>query len=293
MDDRFIPYIDAVNRRLVQLVRSSGAPELLEQSMSYSLMAGGKRLRPLFNILAHLLIAGSYEKTLDIACAIEMIHTYSLIHDDLPAMDDDSLRRGRPTNHKVFGEAQAILAGDGLLNLAFEVMLKNTMKYFEDIRLQLAAIGYIVNAAGVSGMIAGQVMDIHLEGAAASPDDLQYIHEKKTAALINSALMSGLITAGGSEKQMEAIGCFGKNIGLAFQIVDDILDSTCTSEQLGKTPGKDEQDHKLTYVLIYGLNKSREMAAKKTKEACDSLGIFGKKAEPLLYLAQQMLNRGN
>ena len=293
MDDRFIPYIDAVNRHLVKLVRSSGAPELLEQSMCYSLMAGGKRLRPLLNILAHLLASDQYEKTLDIACAIEMIHTYSLIHDDLPAMDDDSLRRGRPTNHKVFGEAQAILAGDGLLNLAFEVMLKNAAKYFENIRLQLAAIGYIAGAAGVSGMIAGQVMDIHLEGAAASPDDLQYIHEKKTAALITGALKSGLITAGASEKQMEAISSFGENIGLAFQIVDDILDSTCTSEQLGKTPGKDEHDHKLTYVSVYGLDQARKMATEKTEEACKSLAIFGKKADSLRYLAQQMLDRGN
>lgn len=291
MDDVMREYVDIVNRRLAELIRGAGAPELLEKSMSYSLMAGGKRIRPVLNILSYLLVAEQIEQTLDLACGIEMIHTYSLIHDDLPAMDNDDLRRGRPTNHIVFGEGQAILAGDGLLNLAYEVMLKSALRYPIKARIQLKAIETIAQAAGVSGMIAGQVRDLELEGKEATEQDVFFLHERKSGDLICGSVMSGVIAGGATENQMAAAEIYGRNIGLVFQIIDDILDATATAEELGKTPGKDEKNGKATYVSLYGIDKSKQIAKNKTDEACDALALFGENAKPLVRLARDLLKR--
>lgn len=283
-------YAEIVNLRLAELLEREGINPLLKESMAYSLNAGGKRLRPVLNILAHLLRADDYAQTLDIACAIEMIHTYSLIHDDLPAMDNDDLRRGKPTNHKIFGEAQAILAGDGLLNTAFEVILETIERYPDANMIKAASI--VAKSAGVSGMIAGQAADIAWEKQDISDEMLSYIHEKKTGAMITGALLSGIVAAGGSAEDNEAVKIYGENIGLAFQIIDDILDTTATDAELGKTPGKDIKFGKNTYVTRYGKEEAYRIAAECTRKACAALErTFGTRAAALIGIAQQMLNR--
>ncbi len=283
-----IPQVDA---RLKELFSRRDIMGTLRDAMYYSVDAGGKRFRPTLNILANSLLGGNAKETLDIACAIEMIHTYSLVHDDLPAMDNDEMRRGKPTNHIMFGEAFAILAGDGLLNYAFEVMLKNALDYPRNLNAHVKAMGEVAAGAGVAGMISGQCADIENEGQILTEAELEYVHRHKTGDMIKSALLSGLLLCEPSEVQIEAITVYGYNIGLVFQIIDDILDITGDSQKLGKSVGKDSKSKKFTYPTLYGIKGSMDIAKEKTREAQDSIAVFGDGAKPFVELADWLLER--
>ncbi len=280
--------VDLVDRRLETLLNERCEQGLLKDAMSYSLKAGGKRLRPVLCMLSAGLF-GDMGRALDTACAIEMIHTYSLIHDDLPCMDNDVLRRGKPTNHVVFGEAQALLAGDGLLNGAFEVMLAlaEKEKHLNAVR----AMAVIAGAAGVKGMIAGQSADLEFEGKDVDEQVLHYIHERKTAALITASVLSGAALMHASEDDLRELDIYGSCIGLVFQIVDDILDVEGDTGKLGKSTGKDKDSEKMTFARVYGIEASRRIAKEKTEEAVDALLRFGMRASGLKALAQAMLTR--
>ncbi len=246
----------------------------LWEAMEYSLTAGGKRLRPLFTLLGAAAVTGSAgeeqtEEVLPFACALEMIHTYSLIHDDLPAMDNDDYRRGRLTNHKVFGEGMAVLAGDGLLNLAFETLFGALREKYSPERLRAAAA--IGRAAGSSGMVAGQAADILAEQQKATMNHLEYIEAHKTGALLEAAFLAGPLAVGAGEKEERLLSEAGRAFGRAFQIEDDILDVEGSAEELGKSIGKDDRDRKVTFVTLYGLDKARQMAASLTEEAADTI----------------------
>lgn len=256
--------------------------------MRYSLFAGGKRMRPALCLAAAAACQGEVEKALPLACAVECIHTYSLIHDDLPAMDNDDYRRGKPTNHKVFGEGIAILAGDALLTQAFEIaaLFAETTRYaLRDVLLELSL------AAGSRQLIAGQVADLEAEGKRITASQLRYIHERKTSALLRCAVRIGGMSANCSARQLQALSEFGYHVGLAFQIIDDILDVTQTSEQLGKTAGKDAAVQKATYPAIVGLEESRRLANRLTQKAFAALRPFGRNAAALEALATFLLNR--
>ncbi|PWL44949.1 MAG: farnesyl-diphosphate synthase [Clostridiales bacterium] len=287
--EKLIQLKDLVEHRLSELLPAE-VPELLRDSMMYSLLAGGKRLRPAMHLLAAELVDGRVGQCLDMACAIEMIHTYSLIHDDLPALDNDVLRRGRATNHVVYGEAQAILAGDGLLNCAYETMLRNALRYPSQADKFLKAIEIIAKAAGVTGMIAGQVMDVALEGQQVDFSQLQYIHAHKTGDMITGALLSGAALFTENAELLASVESYGRNVGLVFQIVDDILDITA-GEELGKSRGKDAEEGKVTYPSLFGIEKSRQIAKEKTEAAKAALAPFGNKADMLCQLADMMLER--
>jgi geranylgeranyl diphosphate synthase, type II len=287
--DKIKSYCSAVNSRLPELMDKMCGPGILKDSMNYSLNAGGKRMRPILCLMSAEMF-GDEKEALDFACAIEMIHTYSLIHDDLPAMDNDYLRRGKPTNHVVFGEAYAILAGDGLLNCAFEVMLKCAIKSAKSINY-ISAMDIVAGAAGVKGMIAGQAGDIQFEGSQQGIEVLEYIHERKTAAMITASLTSGAALKGASQGEINALNNYGRCVGLVFQIIDDILDETGETDKLGKTPGKDKNDEKQTFARLYGIEKSRAIAEQKTKEAVDALEIFGEKADGLRKMAAYLFRR--
>ncbi len=279
---------DLVGRRLETLMDERCEPGLLHDSMSYSLKAGGKRLRPVLCMMSAGLF-GDMGQALDLACAIEMIHTYSLIHDDLPCMDNDVLRRGKPTNHVVFGEAQALLAGDGLLNGAFEVMLAVALKekHLDAVR----AMAIIAEAAGINGMIAGQSADLEFEGKDVDEQVLHYIHERKTAALIKASVASGAALLHASEEDLKALKTYGSCLGLVFQIVDDILDEEGDAGKLGKSTGKDKDSDKMTFARVYGIDASRRIAKEKTDEAVNALDRFGERALGLKALARAMLVR--
>jgi geranylgeranyl diphosphate synthase type II len=293
----------SVNLRLVELIESVCEPGMpstqkaegflgtpIKDAMMYSLMAGGKRLRPVMCLLSAGMF-GDEAQALDIACAIEMIHTYSLIHDDLPAMDNDDLRRGKPTNHVVFGEAYAILAGDGLLNSAFEVMLGCARRNSGNGLDYISAMETIAVASGTQGMIAGQVADMEFEGTRQDKDVLEYIHERKTAALIKASVISGAKLFGINREELSALETYGACVGLVFQLIDDILDETGTADSLGKTPGKDFSSDKQTFARLYGIEASMEIARRKTDEAVGALKCFGDKAYYLASLAEYLLNR--
>lgn len=283
--------IKLVEARLLELLAMKDANETLRSAMQYSVMAGGKRIRPNLNIMANNLLNGDTQETLDIACAIEFIHTYSLIHDDLPAMDNDDLRRGKPTSHVMFGEAMAILAGDALLNLGFEVMIANALKYPSNMAAHVRAMQAVGQGAGALGMVTGQCGDLENEGQILTERELYFVHEKKTGALIEAALLSGLLLCNPDEKQVQALRTYGQNIGLTFQITDDVLDVTGTTKDMGKTIGKDKAANKFTFPTLYGVEKSLKIAAEKTIEATQALSIFGRKADPLRDLAMQILKR--
>ena len=266
----------------------STAPESIHKAMRYSLFAGGKRIRPILCMAAAEAVADAPAGVESAACALELIHTYSLIHDDLPALDNDDLRRGRPTCHKVFGEAIAILTGDALLTLAFQVL--SQIECAAECRVRL--IEELATAAGtVSGMIGGQVCD--LEGEGKSPDArlLDSIHRAKTGALLRASLRMGGIYAGATEEQLHALSCFGEHVGLAFQIVDDVLDVEQSSEALGKTAGKDAEQHKITFPAVYGLERSRQMAEQQRVAAHLALRPFNERAERLRQLADLIVQR--
>lgn len=247
---------ELVNKTLLDCIEH-GEPKNLFDSMRYSLMAGGKRLRPILCLEACRVLNGKIQDALPIACAIEMLHTQSLIHDDLPCMDNDDFRRGKPTNHKVFGEAVAVLAGDALILLAPQLIIQKSSL---DDKRKLKIIEKYLLAAGAYGIVAGQVADIEQEGKPATQDDakmLEFIHTHKTAALFTLALTSGAIAAGASEYEIGQMDIFGQKLGFAFQILDDILDEISTFEQLGKTAGKDVKAQKTTYTALYGLEKAK------------------------------------
>ncbi|MBM3753533.1 MAG: polyprenyl synthetase family protein [Acidobacteria bacterium] len=264
-------------------------PATIHRAMRYSLFAGGKRIRPVLCIGAAEALGREPRGIEDAACTLEMIHTYSLIHDDLPALDNDDLRRGRPTNHVVFGEAMAILAGDSLLTLAFEVLGK-LPHASNDVRARLVA--ELATASGtVGGMIGGQVHDIEGEGQPPTAELLEQIHRAKTGALLRCSVRMGAIYAGATDDELRALSAFGEHVGLAFQIVDDILDVEESSETLGKTAGKDQAQQKITFPAVYGLDRSKFMAEHEREAARAALQPFGAAAEPLLALADFIVKR--
>ena len=295
----FAAYIAEKNAAIEQALSDSVPemyPERLHESMRYSLLAGGKRIRPCLCIAACELMGGTMETAMPTACALEMIHTMSLIHDDLPSMDNDDFRRGKPTNHKVYGEEMAILAGDALLSHAFEHIGRATPKEVPAERT-LRVIVDVGKCVGSEGLVGGQVVDIMSEGADADEvtlDTLKYIHAHKTGALLEVSVTAGAILAGAAEEDVERLGKYAQLIGLAFQVVDDILDCTQTSEQLGKTAGKDEAVGKATYPSLVGLEESRKIADDLITEAKELLGDYDPKlAAPLLGLADYIKNRQN
>jgi geranylgeranyl diphosphate synthase type II len=264
-------------------------PETLHKAMRYSVFAGGKRLRPVLVIAGAEAVGGTAERVMPTACALEMIHTYSLVHDDLPAMDNDDFRRGVPTNHKVFGEAIAILAGDALLTLAFRLVADNART--ADLGAIQAVVADVAEAAGHAGMVAGQVADLEAEGGQVGADTLDYIHVHKTGALIRTSLRVGAMLCGATAEQVRALSVAGANLGLAFQIVDDILDVVASSEELGKTAGKDQIQQKATFPAIHGIEASRARARSLIAEAEEALTAFGPRAEPIRALGRFILER--
>jgi len=280
---------EAVNRALDGfLPKATTKPATIHKAMRYSLFAGGKRMRPALCLAAAAACGGNQKDAMPLACAVECIHTYSLIHDDLPAMDDDDFRRGKPTNHKVFGEGIAVLAGDALLTQAFEIAAKSKgWRRYPHQRI----IREIAAASGSLQLIAGQVADLEAEGKKLSASQLQYIHERKTSALLCCSVRLGGMSANCTESQLKALTEFGYNVGLAFQIIDDILDITQTTEQLGKPAGKDTTARKATYPSLVGLEKSRRIATRLTDRAFAALKTFGAKAVALEALASYLLHR--
>jgi len=281
----------AVDRALDRfLPRESAPPASLHKAMRYSVFAGGKRLRPVLVAAGAEAVGGTLEAVMPAACAVEMIHTYSLIHDDLPAMDNDDFRRGVPTSHKVFGEAIAILAGDALLTLAFRLLANSSPAGGEAGRLRDMLIE-VADAAGSAGMVGEQVADIECEGKVAGAAIVDYIHTHKTAALIRASIRSGAILAGASAAELKALGVVGDSLGLAFQIMDDILDITATSEELGKTAGKDQAQQKATYPAVHGIEASRRRAQALVADAHAALAPFGERALPLRALGTFIIER--
>ncbi len=267
-----------------------GKPEKIYEAMRYSLLAGGKRLRPILCLATCELAQGTVEMAMPTACALEMIHTMSLIHDDLPAMDNDDYRRGKLTNHKVYGDDIAILAGDGLLAYAFEYIARETKNVPPERILEV--ISQVSYASGAAALVGGQVMDLESEGKTdIDAQTLTYIHTHKTGALLEACVLSGAILAGASSEDRIKLSKYAQNIGLAFQIVDDILDITATQEELGKSVGKDLQAQKVTYPSIWGLEESKVQATKLIDEAISQLSHYGEKAEPLRAIAKFILNR--
>jgi len=272
------------------LYKGEMVPPELQEAMRYSVFAGGKRLRPILCLAACEAVGGNAEEVLPVACALELIHTYSLIHDDLPAMDNDDLRRGKPTNHIVFGEALAILAGDALLTYAFEILSGLGLKAKEKEKIFQVAFE-IAKAAGAQGMIGGQVVDMLSENRRITEETLFYIHNHKTGALIKGAIKAGAILGGGSSGQIESLMHYGDNLGLAFQITDDLLDVLGDEEKVGKPIGSDDKNQKATFPGIFGIEKSQNMALEAVKKAEQALNSFGKEAEPLRLLARYLLTR--
>lgn len=268
-----------------------GYPETIYEAMRYSLMAGGKRLRPILCLATCDLMDGTERQAMPTACALEMVHTMSLIHDDLPAMDDDDYRRGQLTNHKVYGEDVAILAGDGLLAYAFEYVATRTQDVASEKVLRV--IGDLGNAVGAAGLVGGQIVDLASEG---QPDvdleTLNYIHTHKTGALLRVSVTSGAVLAGAEDDQIDVLSQYANRIGLAFQIVDDVLDITATSEELGKSAGKDVAAQKATYPSLWGIDESKKQAQQLVEAAkTEVLNCFGQKASSLVALADFIVNR--
>jgi len=280
---------EAVNEALDRFLPPANTkPSTIHRAMRYSLFAGGKRIRPILCLAAAEACGGTVADAMPLACAVECIHTYSLIHDDLPALDNDDFRRGKPTSHKVFGEAIAILAGDALLTIAFEIAAKARGWPRYPNRKILAELAH---AAGSLQLIAGQVADLEAEGRTVSLRQLRYIHERKTSALLCCAVRLGGMSANCTGAQLDALTRFGYNVGLAFQVIDDILDVTQSSEKLGKTSGKDARANKATYPAIVGLDKSRKIAERLTKRAFAALKPFRGRAVALEALADYLLRR--
>lgn len=271
------------------LKHNDNLQKIIYEAMEYSIFAGGKRLRPILLIETSIMCGGNAKKAMPFACAMEMIHTYSLIHDDLPAMDNDSLRRGMPTSHIKYGEAKAILAGDALLNKAFEIM----SEYGSDTKNALDIIKVISKSSGADGMIGGQIVDIESECKEIELDTIKYLHSLKTGAIIRASCVSGAMVAYADEVQIKAVDEFALNLGIAFQIRDDILDVTGSADTLGKPIGSDAQQNKRTYVSLLGLDKSKELVKEYSKKAKNALSIFGDRAEFLINLTDYLIDRDN
>ena len=293
-------YAAIVNERLEELMpemadgefENGARPWLVNNAMRYSLVAGGKRLRPSMLMAAVDMLGGDMDIALDFGCAVEMIHTYSLIHDDLPGMDNDTLRRGRPTNHVVYGEGQAILAGDGLLNNAFEVMLNASLRADSNHWQLIAAIREVAEGAGARGMVGGQCMDLYCEREKVSgTEQLRYIHINKTARMFMHPLRAAALIAGANGSEIDALTKYGEAFGIMFQAADDLLDVEGTTEEMGKTIGKDAEAGKLTCISQYGVEGTRNLVEEKHAEALAAMEIFGEKAEFFVELVNSMLGR--
>jgi len=267
-------------------------PETIHRAVRYSLFAGGKRIRPLLVLAAAEAVGGDAGDALPLACAVEMIHTYSLIHDDLPAMDDDDLRRGKPTSHKVFGEAIAILAGDALLTRAFHLMADVAPDAGASaVRRRLGAIAVLGEAAGTAGLIGGQVLDLESEGRAVDAPTLERLHRAKTGALLSACVRGGALLAGAGAEDLARLDAYGSAVGLAFQVVDDVLDGTADDAALGKTAGKDEAAGKATYVSVHGLPGARKIASGLLADAQAAVRPFGERGRILAGLADMIVRR--
>lgn len=266
-------------------------PEPLHEAMRYSLFAGGKRVRPILAMAAADAVGGRGEDVLPLGVALECIHTYSLIHDDLPAMDDDDLRRGKPTAHKAFGEAMAILAGDALLTLAFEIMTRaETARIYRSDRL-IRAVSEMAEAAGSQRLVAGQAMDILLEGSEPDRETVEYIMRNKTGALIRASIVCGTLLGGGSDKDINALGSFGRQLGMLFQIKDDLLDLEGDPTTLGKAVNKDSARGKATFPALFGMDKAVELMRETLDSALQEIGAFGEKGAPLAEIARYITER--
>lgn len=279
-------YIELTENAINEYLSNKDIPLELQETMKYSSLAPGKRLRPALLINACEICGGKAEDAIPFACAMEFIHTYSLIHDDLPALDNDDMRRGRPTLHKKYDEARAILTGDALLSYAFEIALDAA-----DNMNKVKATREIAVAAGATKMVAGQWVDVTLNGKVVDEKTMEYIHLNKTAAMIIGASRAGAFVAGADEEKIEALGAYARAIGYTFQIIDDVLDVEGDSEFLGKNVGSDEANNKMTFVTLFGVDGAKEQAKKYTEQAIKSLDAFGEKAEFMRHLAQYLLNR--
>lgn len=290
--EKQLHFIKLIEEKLADSIRIDNPfyPRLKE-AMKYSLMAGGKRLRPSLSLATAELFDHDLNNVISFACSIEMIHTYSLIHDDLPAMDNDDYRRGKLTNHKVFGEAMAILAGDALLNMAYENMMKDALA--SDNKGKLKAMSIIAEYAGGLGMIGGQVIDLESEGKRVDSDTLRTMHRLKTGALIKAPVESAAVICGAGDKELKLLSDYAANLGLAFQIKDDILDVEGSMENMGKKPGSDALCGKSTYVTMYGLDKSKMMLEDVTSQGVSYLEDFGQKAMFMKELALSLVSRSN
>ena len=292
LSDFFNEIKTEVEQRLDSLIPPADTHPLpIHDAMRYSVLAGGKRIRPALAIAASDAVGGDRRRVWPFASALELIHTYTLIHDDLPALDDDDLRRGKPTCHKKFGEANAILAGDALLTLAFEVMANRKLFDGVDTETLLDVTSSTASAIGSLGTIGGQVIDLAMEGKEPDIAALEYIHTHKTGKLIVAAISGGARLGGGSSEQTQALVSYGKNIGLAFQVADDILDIEGDEEELGKTIGADSNRDKLTYPALFGKEESKELAVRLTERAIESLDIFGEEANRLKEIARYIVER--
>jgi len=281
-----------VDRALDRYLPEGAGPAAdLVKAMRYSLFAGGKRLRPILCMASAEAVGGHGASVLPAACALELIHTYSLIHDDLPAMDDDDMRRGQPTSHKVFGEALALLAGDGLLTEAFRLICSEELLKAIPAESVVKVVSLVAEAAGYKGMVAGQVADIQAEGRPADKALVDFIHTHKTGALITAAVVGGGIVGGGGESQIAVLRSYGRKVGLAFQISDDLLDVEGDSEAMGKTTGSDIRKGKATYPALLGISRSKEIQKGLVEEAIASLDIFDERADPLREIARYIIER--
>lgn len=283
IEENLIKLIPPIDERAIKL----------KESMDYSLSAGGKRIRPVLLLASCDYAGGNIDDAIPAACAIEYIHTYSLIHDDLPAMDNDDLRRGKPTNHKVYGENIAILAGDALLNTAFEIIINKALSFDDMVKSknQMRAAYYIAKNAGIYGMISGQVADVLNQSSSSTEDIIDFINIGKTARLIEAPIVSGLQIAGANKNIISDFNRFAHYMGISFQIVDDILDITGTAEELGKTPGKDARDDKSNYVNLHGIDKARELLNENTAYALDAIKSYDERADFFRDLLIKLKNR--
>jgi geranylgeranyl diphosphate synthase type II len=286
----FIEKANIVDEYLGQIIETKEVPQkIVYEAMNYSLLSGGKRLRPILLLSAYELFKDELKEAIPFACAMEMIHTYSLIHDDLPAMDNDDYRRGRLSNHKKFGEATAILAGDGLLNKAFEIGLAAAINLNNQNAIK--ALKIIAGSSGTEGMIGGQVIDIDGEVKISTIEELKYMYSLKTGAIIKSSVTAGATLAGASQEEIKALEIYAEKIGIAFQIEDDILDITSTQEKLGKAIGSDAANNKIIYLTFKSIDEARKDVVDFTEEAIKSLSVFGNKAKYLIELAKYLTNR--
>jgi geranylgeranyl diphosphate synthase type II len=290
MNSKYSEYLNTVNSSLAGFIpESENGQDIITQAMQYSLKNGGKRVRPVLTLEFCNIICGDYTRAIPFACAVEMIHTYSLIHDDLPCMDNDDMRRGKPANHIEFGEANALLAGDALLTHAFETAAKGDTSA----EAKVKAILVLSSLAGVNGMIGGQVLDLKNEGKSISQNELITTHNLKTGALIKAACELGCIAADANENELRAADEYAGNLGLAFQIIDDILDVTGDEATLGKPVGSDSENEKTTFVTLFGIEKAKQMAEEYTLKAVNALNAFGGNTEFLKELAYKLTERNS